>query len=86
MIGMSTRRSDWKKSLQQTGGVDARRLFGNLGSPSILKEARAEHEAGRYAILSYKVPGNDWAGVARGKYDRQLEQLADDLASPRQEA
>jgi hypothetical protein len=46
-----------------------------------VKLARAEVAAGRMPILSFKVPDNDWAGVAAGRYDGQLRSLTDDLAA-----
>ena len=62
--------------LGQVGGVDSRRVFDNLDSPdSAVKLATSEAAAGRMAILSFKVPGNDWAGVGRGVYDTQLRAL-----------
>jgi hypothetical protein len=63
--------------------VYARRLFGNLSSPSgIIALAQSELAAGRMPILSFKLPNDDWAGAAAGKYDTSLRNLAarlDDL-------
>ncbi|HET8615435.1 MAG TPA: hypothetical protein VFL94_07910 [Actinomycetales bacterium] len=81
-IGMSAPRGQWEARLAQTGPVQARRIFGQLGSPSsTVKLARSEVAAGRMPILSFKVPGNDWKGVASGKYDRQLRDLTSQLAA-----
>ncbi|HET8615434.1 MAG TPA: DNRLRE domain-containing protein [Actinomycetales bacterium] len=81
-IGMSTPASEWDTRLKQVGNIQARRIFGQLGSPSnALKLAKSEVAAGREPILSFKVPNNDWAGVGQGKYDAQLRQLTSDLAA-----
>jgi len=79
-IGMSTPRSDWDLRLSQTGPVHARRLFDQLASPAdTVTLARDEVEAGRYPILSFKLPNDDWAGAAAGQYDTQLRNLAAQL-------
>ncbi len=76
-IGMATPVSEWSGSLAATGGVDSRRIFDDLGSPdSGVKLATSEVAAGRMPILSFKVPGNDWAGAGSGAYDAQLRALA----------
>jgi hypothetical protein len=81
-IGMSAPSKQWAARLAETGSVDSRRIFGRLSSPtSALKLARAEVAAGRMPILSFKVPNNDWAGVAAGRYDTQLRSLTSDLAA-----
>lgn len=68
--------------LAQTNGVDARRLFGDLDfETSTLNLARSEVAAGRMPILSFKIPGNDWAGDAAGTYDTQLQALTATLAT-----
>lgn len=75
-IGMSSPRSEWATAFAEVGSVDARRLFGELASPSsIVTLAGSEIAAGRLPILSFKVPGDDWAGVAAGRYDAQLRSL-----------
>ncbi len=80
-IGMSTPAGEWGASLNSTGSVDGRRLFDDLTSPDFaLATARAEILAGRLPVLSFKVPGNDWAGVAAGHYDGALAALRDRLA------
>ena len=75
-IGMSAPRTEWSARLGEVGGVDARRIFGALASPDgALKLAAAEVAAGRMPVLSFKVPRNDWAGAAAGKYDAALKDL-----------
>lgn len=82
LIGMSTPRSEWAASLAEVGGVDARRIFGQLAShDGEVALARSEIAAGRYPVLSFKVPRNDWAGAAAGKYDPQLRALVGKLAA-----
>jgi hypothetical protein len=79
---MSAPAGEWSARLAETGGVDARRIFGDLSSPaSALKLATSEVAAGRMPILSFKVPNNDWSGVAAGKYDAQLRDLTSKLAA-----
>jgi hypothetical protein len=81
-IGMSAPATEWSSRLGETGNVDARRIFGNLSTPSgALNTASAEVAAGRMPILSFKVPDNDWAGVAAGKFDAQLRDLTSRLAA-----
>jgi hypothetical protein len=81
-IGMSAPTGEWSSRLAETGGVDARRIFGNLGSPSgAISTATSEVAAGRLPILSFKVANNDWAGVAAGRYDVQLRALTTRLAA-----
>lgn len=83
LIGMSSPVDEWDQRVAETGPVDARRVFGadllHMGPGMGL--AASEVKAGRYPILSFKVPGNDWAGVAAGKYDHQLYGLRDRLAA-----
>ncbi len=82
LIGMSTARAEWNQRLAEVGGVDARRLFDDLASSSsTITLARSELMAGRMPILSFKLPGNDWAGAAAGNYDSQLRALATSLAA-----
>ena len=79
-IGMSAPKSEWDARLRETGPIGARRLFGQLSSPStLISQAASEITAGRMPILSFKVPNNDWAGAATGKYDAQLRSLATKL-------
>jgi hypothetical protein len=76
-IGMSSPKDEWDLRLGQVGGVDSRRVFDNLdSSDGAVNMAISEAAAGRMAILSFKVPGNDWAGAGRGVYDTQLRALA----------
>lgn len=81
-IGMSTPQAEWSKRLGETGGVYSRRIFDDLATPDFaLGLARSEAAAGRMAILSFKVPNNDWAGVGAGRYDAQLKALATELGA-----
>jgi hypothetical protein len=81
-IGMSAPASEWSDRLAETGPVQSRRIFGQLDSPSnALKLASGEVAAGRMPIVSFKVPNNDWAGVAAGKYDTQLRSVTSSLAA-----
>ena len=81
-IGMSSPNRDWDRELASTGAVETRRLFDQLRNPDFaLNMARRELAAGRMPILSFKVPGNDWAGAANGRYDRELYALRDRLAA-----
>lgn len=78
-IGMSAPISEWDTRLSETGPVGARRLFDTLVSPSKLDLAASELAAGRMPILSYKIPNNDWTGLAAGKYDGALWSLTGSL-------
>lgn len=79
-IGMSAPASEWTTRLAETGPVYARRIFDELASfDSAVALAKKELAAGRMPILSFKVPNNDWSGVANGAYDAQLHRLADAL-------
>jgi hypothetical protein len=81
-IGMSAPTTEWSARLAESGGVDARRIFGDLGSPaSAINTATSEVAAGRMPIVSFKVPNNDWAGVAAGTYDAQLRDVTARLAA-----
>jgi hypothetical protein len=81
-IGMSAPAAEWSARLAETGGVDARRIFGDLGSPAnAIRLATSEVAAGRMPILSFKVPTNDWAGAAAGAYDTQLRDVTARLAA-----
>ncbi len=82
MIGMAAPVGQWDLRVAQSGGVDSRRVFDDLATPDFgIATAHSEAAAGRMAILSFKVPGNDWAGVAAGRYDVQLKALAQSLAA-----
>ena len=82
LIGMATPAGQWDLRVAQSGGVDSRRVFDDLATPDFgITTARTEAAAGRMAILSFKVPGDDWAGVAAGRYDGQLKALAQSLAA-----
>jgi hypothetical protein len=81
-IGMSAPAGEWSNRLSETGSLDARRIFGDLSSPtSAINLATSEVAAGRFPIVSFKVPSNDWAGVAAGKYDTQLRAVTTKLAA-----
>jgi hypothetical protein len=51
-------------------GIEARRIFLTWVTPLGLPQQAVDN--GLYPILSFKIPGNDWRGVADGKYDAQL--------------
>ena len=71
LIGMSSPVSQWATRLEQTGGVDARRLFADLAShDGKVKIAKSEIAAGRMPIMSFKLPKDDWAGAAKGQVRR----------------
>lgn len=79
-IGMSAPANLWDQRVAEVGpGLEARRLFYGLGDD--LKLAQQAVDAGLYPILSFKIPGNDWAGVAQGKYDTQLATLKQHLVA-----
>ena len=79
-IGMSAAADEWTQRLAETGPVYARRIFDQLATfDSAVTLAEKELAAGRMPILSFKIPNNDWAGVASGEYDAQLHRLADEL-------
>lgn len=81
-IGMSAPVDQWSTRLDEVSppGVDARRLFAELGSDQgKVNIAKAEILAGRLPILSVKIPNNDWAGAAAGKYDALYIDLANRL-------
>ena len=79
---MSSPAGQWSTRLDQTGGVDSRRVFSTLANTAgAVRTARSEVAAGRLPVLSFKVPGSDWAGVANGRYDATLRTLASQLAA-----
>jgi hypothetical protein len=79
-IGMSTPRSEWDARLAEVGPVYARRLFDQLSSfQDTIDLARSEINAGRYPILSFKVPNDCWSCAANGDYDTQLTNLRNAL-------
>jgi hypothetical protein len=79
---MSAPADQWSARLSETGPVYARRLFGDLSNTTrTISTARSEIAAGRYPILSFKLPNNDWVGAASGRYDSQLRSLRDKLAA-----
>ena len=79
---MSAPADQWNARLAEVGSVDSRRIFSTLSSPSNgLSLAAGEVAAGREPIISFKVPNNDWAGVAAGNYDTQLRNIAGRLAA-----
>lgn len=81
-IGMASPANEWDMRLGQTGKIDARRFYGDLGQADhVLAMARSELAAGRMPVVSFKIPGNDWAGAAAGRYDGQLKTLAGNLAA-----
>jgi len=76
-IGMSAPRSEWSTRVAEVGGIDARRIFGTLNDPdSALRLAASEIAAGRMPILSFRLPGDDWAGATAGTYDVALRALS----------
>jgi len=82
LIGMSSPAGQWSTRLDQTGGVDSRRVFSTLANTAgAVRTARSEVAAGRLPVLSFKVPGNDWSGVASGRYDAALRTLAAQLSA-----
>lgn len=82
-FGMSAPVDLWSARLEEVGTVDVRRIYGDLGSPERpIAIAEAEVAAGRMPVLSFKVPGNDWSGVAAGSYDALLQDVARRLAMP----
>ena len=82
-FGMAAPAELWGRRLAEVGDVQARRVFGQLGSPEkALQIAREELAAGRMPVISFKVPGTDWAGVAAGRYDERLRYVTRELAAP----
>lgn len=83
LIGMSAPASQWDARLAEVGGtVYARRMFDDLATAdNILRLAASEVKLGRYPIVSFKLPNNDWAGAAAGKYDAQIQAVVDKLAA-----
>ncbi len=81
-MGMSAPRAEWAERLAEVGDVRARRVFGDLASAdAAVGLARAEVAAGRMPVLSFKVPGDDWAGAGAGRYDTALRALTARLAA-----
>lgn len=82
LVGMSTPANKWaaEKAKVEAGGgkLQARRIFlrSLTDSLSLVQQALSE---GQKPVVSFKV-GNDWGGVASGKYDSQLKALSDNLA------
>ena len=82
-FGMAAPAELWGRRLAEVGDVQARRVFGQLGSPEkALQIAREELAAGRMPVVSFKVPGTDWAGAAAGRYDERLRYVTRELAAP----
>jgi hypothetical protein len=86
MMGMavtdkSASNLQWEQAvaLLGTSGQHAcvRRTFvsGWINKADIDKWADWAESQGVYPVLSFKVPGNDWAGVPTGKYDADLDLL-----------
>lgn len=48
---------------------------------SMVSGTQAIVSAGRLPLISTKIPGNDWAGVANGNYDAWLNSLASGMAT-----
>lgn len=71
----------WEQTMELLGAsaafVSVRRCF----HPGWITKARIDTWAdwaeaqGVYPVMSFKVPSNDWAGVAAGKYDNDLDLL-----------
>ena len=81
-IGMASPKAEWDMRLAQVGSIDARRLYDDLASvDATVAIARTEIAAHRRPVLSFKIPGNDWAGAAAGRYDTQIRALATQLAA-----
>lgn len=73
----------WSARLSEVGDVGARRVYGQLAHPEpALRIAESALAAGRMPVVSFKVPGTDWAGAAAGRYDDALERVTDRLAAP----
>ena len=82
-FGMSAPDALWSARLAEVGEIDARRVYGQLGSPErALRIARGEQAVGRMPVVSFKVPGDDWAAVAAGHYDDLLLYVVRELAAP----
>lgn len=81
-IGMSAPVDQWDLRYDEVSppGVDGRRLFAELGNDQAkVNLAKQELLAGRLPVLSVKIPNNDWAGAAAGKYDALYIDLANRL-------
>lgn len=71
----------WAQAMTLLGGASAfvsvRRCFntGWITRAAIDSWADWADAQGIFPIISFKVPGNDWAGVAAGKYDSDLNLL-----------
>jgi hypothetical protein len=61
--------------------VSVRRCFEStwITKATVDKWADWGDAQGIYPVISFKVPGNDWAGVAAGKYDNDLDVLTNTL-------
>ena len=82
-FGMAAPAALWSTRLAEVGEIEARRVFGQLGDPDkALQIARDELAAGREPVVSFKLPGADWAGAASGRYDERLRYIARELAAP----
>lgn len=83
LLGMSAPANLWaqrKAQVEATGGrLQARRIFRTSLTQSLSLVDDAIDE-GLVPVVSLKV-NNDWAGVARGDYDAQLDALAEALAA-----
>ena len=87
--------NDWVTFSNESGGLGACRRYytSNDGNgqfsqnisdnnlSSFKSEASAIRGAGGLSVSSFKVPNNDWAGVASGQYDAWLHDLSAAVAS-----
>jgi len=75
----------WENALGLLGAAgqyaSVRRCFvpSWISKNSIDKWADRAETNGVYPVISFKVPGNDWAGVAAGKFDSDLDLLCSTL-------
>jgi hypothetical protein len=90
MVGMavtdkSNSNLQWENAMTLLGAagsaVAVRRCFvpAWISKSSIDKWANWAESAGVYPVISFKAPGNDWAGVAAGRYNSDLDLLVNTL-------
>jgi hypothetical protein len=79
LLGMSSPAGVWAARVKDVGpGLQARRLFYTSFTAS-LSLAQTAVKDGMTPIMSWKVPGGDWAAMAAGKHDAELKTLATKL-------
>jgi hypothetical protein len=88
LLGFSasdTLRPTYDEAIKMTGPVYMRRLYSKWYSAKALNKMLDKCDSRKqYCVVSFKVPGNNWKGVAAGEYNKDLDDLIKTaLARPR---